>query len=69
MPDIEVIPNDIYGQPTSLLVIVTEANWEMPREYALSVAAQRLTSLGYGSAHAVASRRQNPHTWELTYTY
>lgn len=50
-------------------VVVTEANWNMPREYALSVAAQYLTDMGYGSAHAVASKQQNPHTWVLTYTY
>lgn len=64
MPDINVIEKR-YG----LEVVVTEANWNMPREYALSVAAQHLTNMGYGDAHAVSSTHTNPHTWTLTYAY
>jgi len=64
MPDITVHKNR-YG----LEVVVTEANWNMPREYALSVAAQHLTDMGYGDAQTVSSIHTNPHTWTLTYAY
>ncbi|RLB66627.1 MAG: hypothetical protein DRH08_05650 [Deltaproteobacteria bacterium] len=63
MPDIRVTKS-YYG----LTVIVTE-DWEdMPKEYALSVAAQHLTIMGYGDAHSVSAERTNPHTWTLKYS-
>ena len=64
MPDIRVTKS-YYG----LTVIVTENNWDMPREYALSVAAQHLTDMGYGDAASVSSERVNPGTWKLTYAF